>query len=239
MITAVVLQARLDSTRLPNKALLPLRGVADEEPLVYRVMDALRTVPCDLYVLACPPDCVSAFAPFAERAGFELCAGSKEDVLARYCGAVRKFAIDRVIRATGDNPFVFTDAAFMLNREARTLNADYAGYAALPYGAGVESVLAESLLRAEREASAGAEREHVCPYLYNHPERFRLHRPLAPRVWQAPDMRLTVDTKEDYERAVALYRDLSLIRQEERFNGASVVKAYETRYGVCAAHTGA
>ncbi|MDR0557865.1 MAG: NTP transferase domain-containing protein [Treponema sp.] len=231
MTIAIVLQARLDSTRLPNKALLPLRGATDEEPLIYRVMDALRSVPCDLYVLACPPDCVSAFAPFAERSSFEICAGSKEDVLARYCGAVRAFAIDRVIRATGDNPFVFADAALALNREAQSLNADYAGYAALPYGAGVESVAAEALLRAEREASADAEREHVCPYLYNHPERFRLHRPLAPRIWQAPDMRITVDTKEDYERASALYRDLSLIKREERFNGASVVKTYKMRFG--------
>ncbi|MDR2446825.1 MAG: spore coat protein [Treponema sp.] len=231
MTTAVVLQARLDSTRLPNKALLPLYGATDKEPLIYRVMDALRAVPCDLYVLACPPDCVSAFAPFAERSGFEIYAGSKEDVLARYCGAVRTFAIDRVIRATGDNPFVFADAAFALNREAQILNADYAGYAALPYGAGVESVAAEALLRAERETSTDAEREHVCPYLYNHPERFRLHRPLASRVWQAPNMRLTVDTREDYERAAMLYRDLSLIKREERFNGASVVKAYETRFG--------
>ncbi|MDR1073086.1 MAG: NTP transferase domain-containing protein [Treponema sp.] len=234
MTTAVVLQARLDSTRLPNKALLPLRGATDQEPLIYRAMDALRAVPCDLYVLACPPDCVSAFAPFAERSGFELCAGSKEDVLARYCGAVRTFAIDRVIRATGDNPFVFADAALALNREAQSLKADYAGYAALPYGAGVESVCAEALLRAEREALADAEREHVCPYIYNHPERFRLHRPLAPRVWQAPDMRITVDTKEDYERASALYRDLSRVKREERFNGASVVKAYKTRFGTVA-----
>jgi spore coat polysaccharide biosynthesis protein SpsF len=202
-------------------------------------MDALRTVPCDLYVLACPPDCVSAFAPFAERLGFEICVGSKDDVLARYCDAARTFAIDRVIRATGDNPFVFADAALALNREAQSLNADYAGYAALPYGAGVESVSAEALLRAGREAALKAEREHVCPYVYNHPERFRLHRPLAPRVWQAPDMRITIDTKEDYERAVALHRDLSLVGREERFNGASVVKAYETRFGNAArpAHT--
>ncbi|MDR1220563.1 MAG: hypothetical protein LBK73_13270 [Treponema sp.] len=44
MTTVVVLQARLDSTRLPNKALLPLRGATNQEPLIYRVMDALAFI---------------------------------------------------------------------------------------------------------------------------------------------------------------------------------------------------
>jgi spore coat polysaccharide biosynthesis protein SpsF len=68
----------------------------------------------------------------------------------------------------------------------------------------VESVAAEALLRAEREAVSPAEREHVCPYLYGHPELFRLHRPLAPRIWQFPSLRLTVDTPEDLLRAQIL-----------------------------------
>ncbi|MDR2193887.1 MAG: spore coat protein [Treponema sp.] len=230
MITAVVLQARLDSTRLPNKALLTLYGAEDggrdDEPIIFRVMDALKTVSCDKHILACPPDCVAAFTPLAERAGFEVCAGSKEDVLSRYCDAIRRCSIDRVIRATGDNPFVFADAAFLINQEAYSLNADYAGYAGLPYGAGVESVAAEALLRAEREAALHAEREHVCPYLYSHPEQFRLHRPLAPRIWQAPDMRLTIDTREDYERALTVYRALSHVDREQRFTGACIIAAY-------------
>jgi spore coat polysaccharide biosynthesis protein SpsF len=221
-MTAVVVQARLDSCRLEGKSLLPL----DREPLVFRVMEALNSVPCDLRVLACPEDCVTAFAPLAERAGFELSVGSKDDVLSRYCVAIRRFGIDRVIRATADNPFVFADAAGFLNREAAGLNADYAGYSGLPYGAGVEAVNAEALLRAEREASLPPEREHVCPYLYGHPELFQLHRPLAPREWQGPGMRVTVDTREDYERAIILYRALSEQPQETRYNGRNIIKIY-------------
>jgi spore coat polysaccharide biosynthesis protein SpsF len=136
------------------------------------------------------------------------------------------FSIDRVIRATGDNPFVFADAAFTINHEAYSLNADYAGYAGLPYGAGVESVAAEALLRAEKEAASNAEREHVCPYLYNHPDRFRLHRPLAPLIWQAPDMRVTIDTQEDYEKALKAYRALSYAERDRRFTGACIIAAY-------------
>jgi spore coat polysaccharide biosynthesis protein SpsF len=187
-------------------------------------MEALGRLPCDLYVLACPVDCVVPFSPLAEQAGFEVVPGSKEDVLSRYATAIRRFGIDRVIRATGDNPFVFIDAAVAINREALDLKADYAGYCGLPHGAGVESVAADALLRAEREASGTGEREHVCPYLYNHPELFLLHRPLAPLPWQGPSLRITVDTPEDYTQAELLYHALAETEdQETRYQGAWII----------------
>jgi spore coat polysaccharide biosynthesis protein SpsF len=221
-MTALILQARLDSSRLPGKSLLPLGG----RPLVFRVMEALNTVPCASRILACPRDCVSSFAPLAEEAGFALVPGSKDDVLSRYCGAIRYSGCTRLIRATGDNPFVFADAALSLNEEAAALGADYAGYTGLPYGAGVESVDAEALLRAEREARSPSEREHVCPYLYDHPELFLLHRPLAPVQWQGPALRLTVDTAQDYERAQALYEALSRSASpDSRYRGETIILA--------------
>lgn len=225
-MTAVVLQARLDSSRLPGKALFPLGGA----PLILRVMEALKRVSCDLHVLACPEDCIAAFMPLAEQAGFQVVAGSKEDVLSRYCAAIRRFTIDRVIRATGDNPFVFVDAAEALNQEALARNADYAGYGGLPHGAGIESVAAEALLRAEQEAALQTEREHVCPYLYHHPERFLLHRPLAPVIWQGPSLGVTVDTCEDYERAKALYEALAHVEEPQRYWGETVINAYKRRF---------
>jgi len=222
-VTALVLQARLDSSRLSDKALLPL----GDRPIIFRVMDALAFLPCEKKLLACPEDSVSAFAPLAEEAGFVLVPGPKEDVLARYCLAIRKSGADRVVRATADNPFVFIDAAIALNREAAELGADYSGYSGLPYGAGVESIASEALLRAEREAEAPEEREHVCPYLYRHPEIFRLHRPLAPKRWQGPIYRITVDTREDYDCAVSLYGRLSSLPPGERNLGENIISQCE------------
>ena len=220
---ALVLQARLDSSRLPEKSLLPLGG----RPLIFRVMEALAFLLCDAKILACPEDSVSSFSPLAEEAGFTLIPGPRDDVLARYCLAIRRSGAERIIRATGDNPFVFVDAALALNREALSLDADYAGYSGLPYGAGVESVASGALLRAEREARSQLEREHVCPYLYGHPEFFRLHRPLAPSNWQGPELRITVDTREDYEKALALYDHLLSLPPAERNRGESVIAAYK------------
>ena len=225
-MTAVIVQARLDSSRLPQKALLPL----GREPLIFRVMEALKAISCDLHVLACPEDSMDVFTPLAKKAGFQIIAGSKEDVLSRYCDTIRRFTIDQVIRATGDNPFVFADAAETLNQEALACKADYAGYSGLPHGAGVESIAAEALLRAEQASSLKSEREHVCPYLYTHPEQFLLHRPLAPRIWQGPSLRVTVDTREDYEKAQVLYDDLTQIESPRRYWGETIIKAYRRRF---------
>jgi spore coat polysaccharide biosynthesis protein SpsF len=218
-MTALVLQGRLASRRLPGKSLLPL----GKRPLIFRVMEALKNVPADLYVLACPEDCAGPFGPLADEAGFVVSAGPEDDVLERYCIAVRRFGIRRVIRATADNPFVFADAALAINAEAESLGAAYAGYGGIPCGAGVESVDADALLRAEREAVRPEEREHVCPYLYNHGEIFPLHRPLAPRRWQGASLRLTVDTREDYERALLLYD--ALPPAPERYKGSVIIAA--------------
>ena len=223
---AIVLQARLDSSRLPGKALLSL----DEKPLVLRVMEALNHIPADSRILACPDDSLKAFTPLAVQAGFELHSGPKENVLERYCQTVRRFGIKRVIRATADNPFVFTDAATAINAEAMALNADYSGYSGLPLGAGVESISAAALLQAGTDAATPFDREHVCPWLYSHPELFRLHRPLAPLRWQGSDIRLTIDTHEDYERARELYAALKKLG-DERYRGPAIISAYRALYG--------
>ena len=221
-MTAIVLQARLDSARLPAKSLLPLDGM----PLVFRVMEALNHVPANLRILACPDDSLSSFEPLAGKAGFEIITGPKEDVLERFCLTIRHFGIKRLIRATADNPFVFADAASAINAEAMALNADYAGYSGLPLGAGVESVNADALLRAGTDASSSHDREHVCPWLYSHPEQFSLHRPLAPLRWQGLDIRLTVDTQDDYEQAKLLYSALK--DNPQRYNGNIIINTYRS-----------
>jgi spore coat polysaccharide biosynthesis protein SpsF len=225
---AIVLQARIDSSRLPGKALLPLGG----RPVILRVMEALNRIPAELRVLACPEDSKSAFAELAEEAGFSLFAGPKEDVLDRFCLCLRNFGIRHIIRATGDNPFVFADAAYGIITEGLALGADYAGYGGLPQGAGVESVNAKALLLAGTEAVSQYDREHVCPYLYTHPEKFLLHRPLAPQLWQGPEIRLTIDTQQDYEQAQDLYAALDRlentgkISEDDRYKGEVIISAY-------------
>ena len=226
-MTALVLQARMDSGRLPRKSMLPLGG----RPLIYRVMEAFSFFPVDQKILACPHDCVDTFNALADEAGFHIVPGPTDDVLERYSLAVKYSGAERIIRVTGDNPFVFTDAALSIHKEAMDLNADYAGYSSLPHGAGAEAVLSEALLRAQKEAVSEYDREHVCPYLYNNPLLFHIHRPLVPKIWQGINMRITVDTPEDYKEAEKLYSLLSLLPLSERNLGENIIKSWKTLYG--------
>jgi spore coat polysaccharide biosynthesis protein SpsF len=186
-------------------------------------MQRLKSIKADAFLLATTDDAINTFKPLADEAGFQSFSGSKEDVLGRFCNAyltmqkrheitplplregLGEGAPDYIIRATGDNPFVIIDAANRIADEAIAQNADYACYQEIPYGSGVEIIKAEALLRANREATEPFEREHVCPYLYNHPELFKLYRPIAPAQWRHPEIRLTVDTEADYKRALELY----------------------------------
>jgi spore coat polysaccharide biosynthesis protein SpsF len=203
-LIAVVLQARLGSTRLPGKVLLPLGGTA----LIEQAMIRLSLVNADARVLAVDEGSARVLAPAAERRGFELLVGPEEDVLARYCLAIRRFKPELVIRATGDNPLVSFELAAMLVERRAERPSDYAGFLGMPLGMGVELVAAEALLRAEAEARSAPEREHVCPYIYGHPELFRIDRPQAPTEYLLPGASLTVDTAADYEALLRLYGSL-------------------------------
>ncbi|OHD46455.1 MAG: hypothetical protein A2Y35_10385 [Spirochaetes bacterium GWE1_60_18] len=200
MSLAVIVQMRLDSSRLPRKALLPL-GFGT---VASAVLERLRHIPADHYILACDPASQPELAAIATAAGFRLHVGPKDDVLGRFCGAIETWRPTYIVRATGDNPFVSAELATRLLDYARPLGLDYAGYQGLPLGMGVEVVKAAALLVANRSAASLYDREHVCPYLYQHPDLFQIERPACPAAWQLPASRLTIDTAADYALAQQL-----------------------------------
>lgn len=203
-MTGVFLQVRLGSSRLPGKALLPLEG----DTVIGHAMRALRRVHADVYLLLTDSESAGELHTHAEMAGFEVFTGAKEDVLLRYTDAARMYGVDRIIRATGDNPLVSGECADRICALHEEAGADYSGFRGLPLGTGVECVEAAALFEAERAAESPYEREHVCPYLYRHPERFSIHTPKAPAEYRLPEARVTLDTEEDYTRLKELFRSL-------------------------------
>ena len=203
-LTAVFLQARIDSTRLPGKALLPLAG----RTVIDHVMEALREIRADIHVLLTDGDSLESLAPHAASCGFEIFEGPKDDVLSRYAGAVSRYGARYVIRATGDNPLVSPSLATAILAEHIGGGFDYSGYAGAPLGTGVEVVTASVLLEAAAEAAEPYEREHVTPYIYRRPEAFAVHRPAAPKQFYLPDARVTLDTEKDYTFIREIFSDL-------------------------------
>lgn len=200
----VFLQVRLDSARLPGKALLTLGG----KSVVRLAMEALKIVPADVYALLTDRESSEVLREYAAAAGFDLFIGPKDDVLRRYALAIEHYHVDTVIRATGDNPLVSGECAARLLELYRGRKVDYSGFNGLPLGTGVETVGAEALLQADRKAMSSYDREHVCPYLYNNPHEFIIYRPSAPAECYAPDLRLTLDTERDYRRLHRIFDSL-------------------------------
>jgi spore coat polysaccharide biosynthesis protein SpsF len=200
MKTGVVVQMRLDSTRLPRKALLPL-GPGN---LASAVLRRLRHLKVDDYILACDTESASTMEDIAAPWGFTVFAGSREDVLDRYIKAAENFGLDRLVRATGDNPLVSAELAGQLLTIVDALElqgdrpVDYAGHVGMPLGMGVELVRLSSLHKAASQSRDPYDHEHVCPYLYRNPELFRLELFDCPSGYGLPEARLTVDTEEDY-----------------------------------------
>lgn len=208
MKTAVIVQCRLSSTRLPSKAIFPLSG----RPLLSWTLCAMKKVSADDYFVACDYDSENALAPICKENGFKIFAGSKDDVLDRFCKLIERENIDVVLRATADNPFLFFDAASELMELYKTDyygKVDYITYTGLPHGSGIEIFSGSSLLKARSLTELSYDHEHVGPALYNHPDCFTSVFLPSPEKYNAPYLRTTIDTKADYLRALDVIQDLS------------------------------
>ena len=207
-MTAVIVQCRLSSVRLPEKALLPL----GPQPAVAWTLNAMKQVPADRYILACDEASFERLHPIASGCGWECMAGPADDVLERFCRIIEHINADTVVRATADNPFLFYEAAARLLERYGEEDCDYITWIGLPHGSGVEVFDAASLLAARTAASGERDHEHVGPALYEHGDRFVSVFAPCPSEWRHPELRTTIDTPADYRRALRIVRAVSRMR---------------------------
>lgn len=203
-MTAVFLQARMDSSRLPAKAMLNIKG----KPLISHAMSALKCVDADLHVLVTDFESANYFFELAVSEGFEVFAGHKHDVLDRFVSAARAYNADVIVRATGDNPLVSSVIANMSLLAHRRMCNDYTVYRDIPIGTGVEVVNTEALEYAHKHSKREYDREHVTPFVYSNPDLFKLAYLEPPCELAFPDARVTVDTFEDYVRVYSIFSHL-------------------------------
>jgi len=199
-----IVQARMGSTRLPGKVLLDLAG----KSILGRVVERLGRAHAIHEVLIATTDSPrdELIVEECRRLEVPVSRGQEEDVLDRYYQAAKSIAADVVVRVTSDCPVIDPEVTDRTVREFLEARPDYAANTlqrTYPRGLDTEVMTADALARAWEEAHQPYERIHVTPYLYEHPEKFRLLSVTGEKDWSRH--RWTVDTPEDLQLIRAIY----------------------------------
>jgi spore coat polysaccharide biosynthesis protein SpsF len=193
--SAIVLQARMDSTRLPGKALADLAGLTVLAHCVER-LQATSGLPVVLATTTAAADDVLCAA--GEQLGVTVVRGAPDDVLGRFVQVASALGLTDLVRATCDNPGVDMDAPRRTLELLQRNGVDYVAEVGLPYGAGVEAMSVRALLQSADLTSDPYDREHVTPFL-RRDRRFCALQAIAPGHLRRPELRLSVDTAEDLD----------------------------------------
>ena len=203
VVPIAVIQARVGSSRLPGKVLLPLAARRNVlEYAIARCRLSRRIAEVTVATTTNLDD--DEVTEVAESQGVRVYRGSEKDVLERYVGALRHFGADPVIRLTADSPLLDPANIDEVIEAYQRESVDYVCVEGYPLGLGIaECVSAAALCRAHAVIGTTDTyyREHVTPYLIDHPGviALRITAPLPPL--QRPELRANIDEPPDWEVA--------------------------------------
>lgn len=197
MKTIIIIQARIGSSRLPGKVLMPLGGTVVLDYVVERCKQVHDVDKVVVATSTLKQDDV--IARWCQQHHVPYFRGSEEDVLSRYYECAKRYEPDFVIRVTADCPFVDYDFANDIVEAMRKKPADIVIVnGQLPRGLVVEMVSFSALAYMHKHGQENRHREHVTYYAYEFPEQFQQTFIDVPKTMQQPQLRVTLDTEEDY-----------------------------------------
>lgn len=194
------IEARMTSSRLPGKVLLPASGI----PMLQHLVNRLRAVPSiDGIVLATTTnETDDSLEAFAGQMGINCFRGSEEDVMSRVIGAAASVNADLVVEITGDCPIIDPQLIEQTIRMYHANPADYVSNAHIrsyPDGMDTQVFLLETLKHSASMTEDQLDHEHVTLHIRNHPELFSHVHVVAPPELHWPELGLTLDEPADYE----------------------------------------
>ena len=212
MKIGAVIQARFTSERLPGKILKkmpPSSEITVLEQVIRRLKGSKML--SDFVVATTTENEAGKIADIAKKENIKCFKGSIEDVLSRFYTASKQNALDVVVRITSDCPCVDPEVVDSIIEKHLKTKADYTSNTlerTYPRGLDAEAINLRSLEVAHKNAKKDYEREHVTPYIYQNPGIFKIEQVKAPAEIYAPDIRITLDTIEDYDLLCKVFERL-------------------------------
>ena len=193
----------MGSERLPGKVLLDL---IDGKKSIEFLIEQLETSKLQQKIVAIPDDgSDDILFNFLNNLKISCYRGSKLDVLDRYYHCAKQFSFNHIMRITGDNPLIDPKIVNNAIKQYCDSNCDYLTNSidrTFPNGTEVEIFSFNALEIAWKNAKKKSEREHVTPYFYNNPEKFKIH--YFKQQKNQSKFRYTIDRKEDYDLVVEI-----------------------------------
>jgi spore coat polysaccharide biosynthesis protein SpsF len=193
------IEARMTSSRLPGKVLLQSAG----KPMLAHMIERLRRVPSlsGIVVATTVNQADDPIVALANQLGVGVWRGSEDDVLARVLDAAQAYQADVIVETTGDCPLLDPEIVEACIDEWRSAKVDYVSNVlkrTYPIGMDTQVFKTDVLADVAKRTSDPVDHEHVSLYIYRHPKLYSLKNVAAPPELTDPDLRLTLDTKDDY-----------------------------------------
>jgi len=205
MKTAILVTARLKSTRLPLKIIKPIKG----KPMLCHMLDRLKLAlrPQQIIICTSPVTQDDPIVEIANRESVSCFRGDPQDVLLRLTEAAKQFQVDTVINCSADNPFVDPEYIDKLVDFHHAHNFDYSKIEGLPFGTFSYALSRQGMLKACRiKAKTDTE---VWGAYFTDTGHFNCGvLQVQDQDVRWPDLRLTVDTAEDFELINRIFDEL-------------------------------
>lgn len=206
-LIAGIIQARMGSTRLHGKAMIHIMG----KPILWHIVERLKKSSLiEKIIIATTTNKEDkTILEFATKHNIECFSGSEEDVLDRFYQVAQKFDVEVIVRVTGDCPLIDPEvvdraiALFINNNLDYVSNTIECTY---PDGLDVEVFSKQALTKAWQEAKNFSEREHVTPYIWKHPQIFKIRGIKSEE--NLSHLRWTIDESQDLKFIKKIYEEL-------------------------------
>ena len=212
----IIIQARSNSSRLPGKMLMPFCG---NQTILDIIINSLISVfdPGDVVLATTNNTSDDALVEIAQKMNVKVFRGDEQDVLKRFIDSADKFTADVIVRVCADNPFLQAESIRGLLNHFDASKMDYLSFKMKDntpvikshLGMYAEIVSISALKKVAQLTTDKTYREHVTNYIYSNPDIFKVEFLSLPyEIGRRNDVRLTIDTKEDFLLGQEIYSEI-------------------------------